>query len=83
MVAKKVPLFFYTLYIEGEGEGGGVGEGEAIVRVNILDENDNAPEFVQEVFYAAVQANAEYGHPVTVLQVRNSGDLVLEDFFIK
>ena len=38
--SKQVPLFFYTLYIEGEG-GGGAGEGEAIVRVSVTDVNDN------------------------------------------
>ena len=38
--SKQVPLFFYTLYIEGEG-GTTAGEGEAIVRVHITDANDN------------------------------------------
>ena len=68
--SKKVPLFFYTLYIEGEG-GGGAGEGEAIVRVNILDVNDNAPVFdnAGSEITAAVPTTAEYGHPVTRAQV--------------
>ena len=68
--SKKVPLFFYTLYIEGEGSGA-AGEGEAIVRVNILDINDNEPVFdnASSEITAAVPTTAEYGHPVTRLQV--------------
>ena len=66
--AKKVPLFFYTLSIDSGGEGGDV-EGEVIVRVNVLDENDNRPEFVEPEFHAAVQTSTEYGDSVTVLQV--------------
>jgi len=67
--SKKVPLFFYTLYIEGEGSGA-AGEGEAIVRVNILDINDNEPVFdnASSEITAAVPTTAEYGHPVTRLQ---------------
>ena len=65
--AKKVPLFFYTLFIEGDEDG--VGEGEVIVRVNIMDENDNTPEFLQPEFHAAVPSTAEYGDPVCILQV--------------
>ena len=68
--SKQVPLFFYTLYIEGEG-GTTAGEGEAIVRVNILDMNDNAPVFdnAGTGMSAAVPTTAEYGHPVTRAQV--------------
>ena len=68
--AKKVPLFFYTLSIDGEGEG--AAEGEVIVRVNVLDENDNNPEFLATEFHAAVQTTTEYGDSVTVLQVNSS-----------
>ena len=66
-----MPLFFYTLYIEGEGSGA-AGEGEAIVRVNILDINDNLPEFdnASSEISASVPTTAEYGHPVTQVQVR-------------
>ena len=66
-----MPLFFYTLYIEGEGSGT-AGEGEAIVRVNILDINDNLPEFdnASSEISASVPTTAEYGHPVTQVQVR-------------
>ena len=63
-----MPLFFYTLSIDSGGEGGDV-EGEVIVRVNVLDENDNRPEFVEPEFHAAVQTSTEYGDSVTVLQV--------------
>ena len=66
-----MPLFFYTLYIEGEGSGA-AGEGEAIVRVNILDINDNTPVFdnASSEISASVPTTAEYGHPVTQVQVR-------------
>ena len=69
--SKQVPLFFYTLYIEGEG-GTTAGEGEAIVRVHITDANDNRPEFEVEAgeLVAAVPTTAEYGHLVTKVQVR-------------
>ena len=69
--SKKVPLFFYTLYIEGEGSGS-AGEGEAIVRVNILDINDNSPVFenASSEIIASVPTTAEYGHPVTKIQVK-------------
>ena len=82
--SKKVPLFFYTLYIEGEGSGG-AGEGEAIVRVNILDVNDNTPEFdnASSEITASVPTTAEYGHPVTKIQVIVSNFLVLFQIFIK
>ena len=65
-----MPLFFYTLYIEGEG-GTTAGEGEAIVRVHITDANDNRPEFEVEggELVAAVPTTAEYGHLVTKVQV--------------
>ena len=68
--SKKVPLFFYTLYIEGEG-GTTAGEGEAIVRVHVTDANDNRPEFEVEggELVAAVPTTAEYGHLVTKVQV--------------
>lgn len=60
-------MFFYTLFIEGDEDG--VGEGEVIVRINIMDENDNPPEFLLPEFHAAVQSSAEYGDPVLILQV--------------
>ena len=63
-----MPLFFYTLYIEGQN-GGNVGEGEVVVRVNILDENDNQPEFEEGFIHASVPTTAEYGHPVTMIKV--------------
>ena len=65
-----MPLFFYTLYIEGEG-GTTAGEGEAIVRVHITDANDNRPEFEVDggELVAAVPTTAEYGHLVTKVQV--------------
>ena len=68
--SKKVPLFFYTLYIEGEGSGGS-GEGEVIVRVNIKDVNDNPPVFRDEEteIVASVPTTAQYGHHVTRIQV--------------
>ena len=68
--SKKVPLFFYTLYIEGEGSEGS-GEGEVIVRVNIADVNDNAPRFEAEgaEIVASVPTTAQYGHHVTRIQV--------------
>ena len=69
--SKKVPLFFYTLYIEGEGSGGS-GEGEVIVRVNINDVNDNAPQFDAETdteLVASVPTTAQYGHHVTRIEV--------------
>ena len=80
--SKKVPLFFYTLYIEGEGSGG-AGEGEAIVRVNILDVNDNAPVFdnASTEIIASVPTTAEYGHPVTKIQVIDWKFLVLFRIF--
>ena len=71
--AKKVPLFFYTLYLEGEGgpggEGSGQAEGEAIVRVNVLDVNDNVPEFLSPETMAAVPTTAEYGQHIVKLEV--------------
>ena len=68
--SKKVPLFFYTLYIEGEGSEGS-GEGEVSVRVNIKDVNDNPPVFeAQETeIVASVPTTAQYGHHVTRIQV--------------
>ena len=68
--SKKVPLFFYTLYIEGEG-GEGAGEGEVIVRVNVLDVNDHNPVFLSDSgeLIASVPTTAEYGHHVTKIQV--------------
>jgi hypothetical protein len=72
--AKKVPLFFYTLYLEGERSGGpgggGEAEGEAIVRVSVLDVNDNVPEFLSPELMAAVPITAEYGQYITKLEVR-------------
>ena len=68
--SKKVPLFFYTLYIEGEGSNDS-GEGEVIVRVNIKDVNDNAPMFDTETdeIVASVPTTAQYGHHVTKIEV--------------
>ena len=65
-----MPLFFYTLYIEGEGSGGS-GEGEVIVRVNIKDVNDNPPVFRDQEteIVASVPTTAQYGHHVTRIQV--------------
>ena len=67
-----MPLFFYTLYIEGEGSGGS-GEGEVIVRVNINDVNDNAPQFdtayEDTELVASVPTTAQYGHHVTRIEV--------------
>ena len=50
---------------------GAAGEGEAIVRVNILDVNDNAPVFenASSEIIASVPTTAEYGHPVAKIQV--------------
>ena len=59
--SKQVPLFFYTLYIEGEG-GTTAGEGEAIVRVHVTDANDNRPigrEVVADSDRQQMQLNAE------------------------
>ena len=65
-----MPLFFYTLYIEGEGSEGS-GEGEVIVRVNIKDVNDNPPVFEahETEMVASVPTTAQYGHHVTRIQV--------------
>ena len=67
-----MPLFFYTLYIEGEGSEGS-GEGEVIVRVNINDVNDNAPQFdetdTDSELVASVPTTAQYGHRVTRIEV--------------
>ena len=70
-----MPLFFYTLYLEGERSGGpgggGEAEGEAIVRVSVLDVNDNVPEFLSPELMASVPTTAEYGQYITKLEVRD------------
>ena len=44
-------------------------EGEAIVRVNVLDVNDNVPEFLSPETMAAVPTTAEYGQHIVKLEV--------------
>ena len=66
---KKVPIFFYTLFLEGEEASDGQGKYEATIQVDILDANDNAPEFEEAVYKAAVQSTAQYGDAVILLQV--------------
>ena len=60
----KVPVLFYTLYLNS-GVSRGIEE-EIVINVNIADENDNAPEFLtltREVV-GSVDSRAELGERI-------------------
>ena len=64
----KVPVLFYTLYLNS-GVSRGVEE-EIVVNVNIADENDNAPEFLTltREIVGSVDSRAELGERVAKVE---------------
>ena len=62
--ASKVPVLFYTLYLNS-GVARGIEE-EIVINVNIADKNDNAPEFLSltREIMGAVDSRAELGERI-------------------
>lgn len=66
--ASKVPVLFYTLYLNS-GVSRGIEE-EIVINVNIADENDNAPEFLTLTrdIMGSVDSRAELGERIAKVE---------------
>ena len=66
---REVPVFFYTLYVQ-ESNQRKIAEDDLIVHVNIMDLNDNSPEFLtfQNPVQTSVSSHSEAGALVAKME---------------
>nr|XP_034981624.1 cadherin-17 [Zootoca vivipara]XP_034981625.1 cadherin-17 [Zootoca vivipara]XP_034981626.1 cadherin-17 [Zootoca vivipara] len=64
----------YNLQVEGLNENGQKVKGPYSITINVIDVNDNPPQFSQREYFAAVRQNSRAGKPFTYVTATDRDD---------